>query len=370
MGGVLRIGIDAHAIGERKTGNERFISNVARELREICEHELVLFFTEEEAARHWPRDRRTEVQVVRPAEPLVRVPLALPALARREKLDVMLVQYSAGPFMPCPVVTVVHDVSFATQPESFSRYERFWMPRTIPATMRRAARIVTVSGFSRDEISRVYGIPAERIVIAPDGVDPVFAEPAELTGPWKPPFFLWVGNIEPRKNLRVAIEAFRTMLNEHPDMMERLLIVGEARYEADRVRQDAADLERTGRVAFLGWVGDEELNALLRNATALVYPSVYEGFGLPVVEAMASGTPVLAGDIPVMHEVSAGACVLLPPHEPQGWAEAMHLIATDDAWRNDIVARGLERSKEFTWRRTAEAVLEALEGAAAKASTT
>ncbi len=376
MSRTLRIGIDAHAVGERKTGNERFIANVARELRGICDHELILYFTDEAAAGAWQTgawhtgerhtDGRTEVRVLRPSSPFLRIPFSMPAAARRDRLDVLLVQYSASARIRCPVVTVVHDVSFAVHPESFTALERLWMPRTIPATMRRAAAVVTVSSFSRDEIRRVYGIPEARIVVAPNGVDPVFERPAPASGQWEPPYLLWVGNIEPRKNLGTVVRAFEILMRRHPETADRLLVVGtELRGGGDSVRREAAELERSGRIAFLGRIDDVELAGLLQRAIALVYPSVYEGFGLPVVEAMACGIPVLASDIPVMREVAGEAAALLPARDAEAWAEAMLEISTDGARRAHMSALGRERAASFTWRRTAEAVLGALEGAVA-----
>ena len=345
----LRIGIDAHAIGERAAGNERFIANVARELREICDHELVLFFTDRRTADRWPD---WHSWVIRPRSAWLRIPLSFPVATRMEGLDVLLVQYAAPRWPGCPVVTVVHDVSFAEHPGWFSPTERLWMRRVIPATMRRAAKIVTVSEFSKSEICRIYGLEPGRIVVAYDGVDPslLMSRPAPGGGS----YFLAVGNVEPRKNLGVLLDAFSLLRTRRPE--ERLVIAGRTKRGS---REQAAD-----GVSWLGYVPDEDLAALMQHAVALCYPSLYEGFGLPAIEAMSCGTPALVSDIPVMQEVCGEAAVLLSPTDPAVWADAMERIARDDGYRSAQAERGKERAAAFTWKRAAEVVLEALEAAA------
>jgi len=272
-------------------------------------------------------------------------------------LDVMLVQYTAPRSPGCPVVSVVHDVSFAEHPEWFSPLERLWMPRTIPATIRRAARIVTVSEFSSSEIQRIYGVAPDRISVAHDGVDPIFTrlrEPLEA-----PPYFLYVGNLEPRKNLKVLLSAFGDMRARHPQARERLLIAGSPR------RGGVAHSPDEG-VRFLGRVDDEGLSALMQHATALCYPSLYEGFGLPPIEAMAAGTPALVSDIPVMRETVGDAAVLLPPTDAVAWADAMAKVAMEPGYRDSLGEQGKRRVANYTWTKTARIVLDALETAASR----
>jgi glycosyltransferase involved in cell wall biosynthesis len=364
----LRIGIDAHAIGERKTGNERFIANVIPALRARCDHELFLYVTTADGERVL-RERgleRTTIRTVRPANPLIRIPLALPMQARRDRLDVLLVQYVAGPVVPCPVVTVVHDVAFRRHPEFFSRAERMWMPRAIPATMRRAARIVTVSSFSRDEIVSAFGTDPSKIAVALEAADPIFSSPPTVPAGVEPPYLLALGNLQPRKNLLVLIRGYRALLGERPELRERLVIVGQPWLDAGSLTDEAADLVASGRVVFTGYLEDERIVSLLAGATAFAFPSVYEGFGLPVVEAMAAGAPVLASDIPVMREVAGDAAVLLPPGDPSAWARALGELATDEDRRAALARAGRERAATFSWDATAEPILRSLEAAAGR----
>jgi glycosyltransferase involved in cell wall biosynthesis len=360
----MRIGIDAHAIGERQTGNERFMANLIPALRALCDHELVLYFTSDSAARSWPAMERTQVRLVRPANPLIRIPAALPLQVARDRVDVLFVQYTAPPVVGCPIVTIVHDVAFELFPHFFTPKERLWMRRTIPFTMRHAAAVVTVSEFSRDEIERAFGVPRAKITVAYDGVDPIFSDPTPRPSPVEPPFILAVGNVQPRKNLETLIRAYARLVERHPETKERLVLVGKEVFEAGTIHAEAAELKRAGRVEFTGYVSDQELVGLMRGATAFAYPSRYEGFGLPPVEAMAAGVPAVVSDIPVTREVIGDAGLRVPPMLIDPWSEALHRVITDQALRADLIERGRERSARYTWEASARGILEVLTRAA------
>ncbi len=361
--GRLRIGIDAHAIGERQTGNERFIVNLIPALRNACDHELVLYFTEARARDEWQAMPGTQVRLLRPAHPAVRIPLVLPWRAARDDLDVLLVQYSGPPVTSRPLVTVVHDVAFQLFPHFFTPAQRIWMRRTIPFTLRRAAGVVSVSNFTKDEIVRVFGVPPERITVAHNGVDPIFADPTVRASPLEPPFFLSVGNLQPRKNLPTLIGAFARALELRPDLPERLVIVGKEVQDVEAIHRQAEELRRRGRVIFTGYLKDEQLVGLIQRATAFAYPSVYEGFGLPPVEAMAAGIPALVSDIPVMREIVGDAALRLPPTDDEAWAQALIEVTSDEALRSTMIERGRARVALYTWERCARQVLSALEAA-------
>jgi glycosyltransferase involved in cell wall biosynthesis len=353
-------------VGRRQTGNERVMANLMAAIRSVCHHELVLYFTDPSTATSW-RSRGypgTTVRLVRPAHPLVRIPLALPYRAARDRLDVLLSHVNRPPLAPCPVVTLVHDVAFARFPGYFSTYERLYMNRTIPASIRRSDAVVAVSAFTRDEILSLFGVAPGKVSVARNGVDAVFLDPTPRPTPVEPPFFLAIGNLEPRKNLVTLLRAFRLVARDRPDVLERLVIVGQERLRVEEVYREAEDDRRQGRIVFTGYVSDRDLVGLLQGATAFAYPSVYEGFGLPPLEAMAAGTPVLAADIPVMREVAGSAARLLPPTDERVWARALAELAGDSGRRAAMVAAGRTHAAGFTWEASARAVLQVLERAA------
>jgi glycosyltransferase involved in cell wall biosynthesis len=261
-------------------------------------------------------------------------------------------------------VTLVHDVAFARHPEFFSPFERAWMNRTIPASMRRSAGVVTVSEFTRGEIVELYGIPERRITVAHNGVDPIFLAPAAGPPAVEPPFFLAVGNLQPRKNLATLIAAYRTLVARRPELPERLVIVGAPAYDADRILREAADLRGSGRAVFPGYVTDEALVTLLHHATAFAYPSVYEGFGLPPLEAMAAGAPAIVADIPVMREVTGDAALRVATLDTEAWVRALERVSSDERLRADLRVRGAKRATSFTWEAAANAVAGSMEAAA------
>jgi glycosyltransferase involved in cell wall biosynthesis len=348
-------------IGRRQTGNERVLASLLRALREVCDHELVAYFSDPPTAAAWEDERLgIEVRVVRPVTPFVRIPLSIPFLAARDRLDVLLGHVNIAPIAPCPVVTLIHDVAFAAHPEYFSRYQRAYMRRTVPASMRRAAAVVSVSRFTRDEAAAFYSIPPDRVTVAHNGVDPIFHHPPP--NPCiEPPFFMAAGNLQPRKNLVTLVRAYRDLVVQRPELPERLVLVGQRTPEADALIGESAGLVRSGRVIFPGYLSDDDLAGLYRVATAFAYPSVYEGFGLPPLEAMAAGAPTLVADIPVMEEVVDDAAVRVPATDVGAWRTALERILDDPARREALRRRGKERAAMFTWQDQARIVLGVLE---------
>jgi glycosyltransferase involved in cell wall biosynthesis len=360
----LRIGFDAHVIGRRQTGNERVQSNLLRALRQVCDHELIAYFSDRDTAAAWERERLgIRTVVVRPMTPFVRIPISLPLLAARDRLDVMFGHVNVAPIAPCPMVALIHDVAFGRHPEYLSAYERTYMRFTIPASMRWAAAIVAVSHFTKDEICALYSIPPDRVTVAPNGVDAAFFDPPSHPC-IEPPFFLAAGNLQPRKNLVTLVRAYRDLIDRRPDVRERLVLVGQPAHEAEALLGEAADLMRAGRVVLPGYLADGDLAGLYRVATAFAYPSVYEGFGLPPLEAMAAGAPALVADISVMREVAGDAAVRLPATDVNAWREGLERVLDDPSHRQGLVHRGKERARLFTWQEQARIVVGVLERAA------
>jgi glycosyltransferase involved in cell wall biosynthesis len=257
-------------------------------------------------------------------------PLGLRRHARG--LDVLhCTTFRGAPRTGVPVVLTVHDLALLRYPEAFPGWHRLYGQTALRTTLRAADAVVAVSEFTKGEIVELTGISPERIRVVPNGVDTVFTREGPAADG---DYVLTVATLEPRKNLGRAVEAARLAGVE-------LRVVGARGW---------------GGVDVPGWVGelpDPELAALYRGARCLLYPSLYEGFGLPVVEAMACGTPVVTSLGGALEEVAGDAAVLVDPLDVQALAEG---IATADARREELVARGLARSRVFTWTRAADAV--------------
>src|SRR3954447_2025754 len=340
----LRIGIDAHMLGRRLTGNERVVSNLIAALRRVCDHELFIYLTDPQADRAWRARgyRGTKVRRLRVQQRLFRWPIGMPTAAARDRIDVLLAHAHRPPIAPCPVVTLIHDLAPTRIPHDLSPLERRYMPVTLPWSIRHSQAIVAVSEFTKREIVAVCGVPAERIAVAHDAVDPGLFDGALGQAPVDPPYFLAVGNLQPRKNLETVIRAYRKAVES--GVRERLVIVGKPTAHGSHVYEEAADLQAARRVMFTGYLDDGTMAGALRAATAFVFPSLYEGFGFPPLEAMAAGVPVIASDIPATREVLDDAAMLVAAKDVEVWAEALRRVSSDPGLRERLSARGRARS--------------------------
>jgi glycosyltransferase involved in cell wall biosynthesis len=261
-------------------------------------------------------------------------------------------------------VLTIHDVSYQLHPEWYP-YRRDWMRRAFyRRSARAAARILTVSAFSASEICRAYRIDPQRITVTPLGVDPVFSPvdadaTCELPAGVTTPFLLHVGDLHERRNLPMLVDAvFEARRHFGAASALSLVLVGSDRGVGGALCRIAAEAEAPEAVVLLGDVSEDRLRALYRGAAALMYPSFYEGFGLPLVEAMASGTPVVASSAASIPEVVGDAAMLLDPADAPAWADAITRIVNDEGLRRRLRAAGLTRASQFTWRRTAELTLD------------
>jgi glycosyltransferase involved in cell wall biosynthesis len=323
--------VDADVLGRRRTGDETYVRNLLRELAPLAE---------EAGVRIAAVTRRPELvsagieRVELPARSQVlRMAYTLPRVLRRLAAGLGHTQYAMPLRAPCPCVVTVHDVSFARRPALMGWKDRYVFRTVVPRAVRSAARVLTVSERTKRDLVELYGVAPERIVVTPNGVDPVFRP-----GGGARDFALAVGAIQNRKNQLAALDAATAVGLP-------LVVAGPEKDAllADELRRRGARVE--------GYVADERLAELYRGAACLVHTSRYEGFGLPVLEAMASGTPVVAVREPALEEVAGEAAVLVGR---DGLADGIRLALAE---RDRLVAAGLERASMFTWRTAAERTL-------------
>jgi alpha-1,3-rhamnosyl/mannosyltransferase len=263
----------------------------------------------------------------------------------RVEADVLHCTTYYGPLAPrTPTVVTVHDLAVWRHPEAFGRWTRTYVPRIVPRVVRAARRVIAVSEFTASELERVLRVPRERIRVVRNGVDDVFtAEGARTDGD----YVLALGTLEPRKNLARTVDAAGRLGVE-------LRIAGAPGWGGVDVRG--------AHVTWLGRVDDSELATLLRGARCLVYPSLYEGFGIPVLEAMACGTPVVTSRGGATEEVAGGAAVLVDPLDSADIAAGIERAERD----HDALSKaGLARARAFTWDETARVTQAVYEEAAA-----
>lgn len=364
----MRIGIDAHAIGSQLTGNETYIKNLILALAEIDQdNEYILFFTRPDVAKQWEhRFPNVHVRVVRPHTPYVRIPLSLPIVLFGVGVDLLHVQYTAPPMCRVPFVVTIHDLSFEHFPQFFTPKERFFFKRTIPRTARRAVKVLTVSEFSRRDLIQTYGLPPEKVVVTPNGVgaefrpirDEVVLKNLKKKYGIEREYLLSVGNLQPRKNLARLIKVYTRLRDSVEDFRCQLVLVGRRAWLYKHIFHEAHQSQYRGDVILTDYVPEADLPGLYSGALAFVYPSIFEGFGLPVLEAMACGTPVITSNSSSLPEVVGQAGLMVDPFDEEALARAILRVVEDAQLRAQLSAQGWRQAAKFSWRRTAELTLD------------
>lgn len=371
----MHIAIDAHSVGAQLAGNETYAVNLIEALAEVDnKNRYTIYVTKRSAVdrftNRWPN---VAVRKTLPHTPLVRIPITLSAELRKNPVDLLHVQYTAPPRCPCPVVATIHDLSFEHLPETFNRRSRAQLRLTVRRTARNAARILTLSEFSRRDIIDTYKIDPERISVTPAAAPPNFAPVTDETELRRirtaygieRDYILALGSIQPRKNLVRLIKAYSSLSPGRAQAELPLLVLAGKRGWLESETMRAAEKSKARKdIRFIGYVPDADLPALYSAASCFAYPSYFEGFGLPVVEAMQCGTPVIASDNTSLPEIVADAGVLVDPFDETKIAEALIRLVSKPEDRAHFRARGLERAREFNWKKTAQTTLNAYERAA------
>jgi glycosyltransferase involved in cell wall biosynthesis len=268
-----------------------------------------------------------------------------------------------------PLVVTVHDAAPMVMPEAFTRRGVIFHRQGFAAAAKRARLVIAVSEFSADEIAAHTPIARDRIRVVPNGVDVVAAtahqvdETRRSFGIDDRPYVFWAGTFQPRKNVRVLLDAFARL--DADALPHRLVLAGPPGWKPDD--EDGEVARRLGdRVRLLGPVAREHIFPLFAGADLFAFPSRHEGFGIPVLEAMAQGTAVLCADIPALREVAGDAAQFVRPDDVTGWVDALRALLTDDEARAALVARGYERVARYSWERCTAATVavydEALSG--------
>jgi glycosyltransferase involved in cell wall biosynthesis len=368
----VHIAIDAHSVGAQLAGNETYAVNLIEALGEIDQsNQYTLYVTKQSAAdRFKNRWANFEVKRTLPHTPLVRIPLVLSAELRRNPVDVLHVQYTAPPLAPCAVVATIHDLSFEHLPETFNRRSRAQLRLTVRRTARNAAQILTLSEFSRRDVIETYGIDPDRIAVTPAAAPAHFRPVTNAKDPRRiratygieRDYILALGSIQPRKNLARLINAYSSLWKERQNLATPQLVIAGKRGWLEGETMRAAELSAAAQdIRFIGYVAEPDLPELFSGAMCFAYPSYFEGFGLPVLEAMQCGVPVIAGNRTSLPEVTGDAALLVDPFDETAIADALRNLIENPDRRDDLRAKGIERAKQFSWQQTARLTLQAYE---------
>ncbi|MEZ4510416.1 MAG: glycosyltransferase family 1 protein [Chloroflexota bacterium] len=353
------VGINAHLLAEeagyRRAGIHQYMAQVLRHLPEngrfaIFTRHPLDFLPDGQFKRlptGWPTGRR-----------LVRIlweQTAWPWQAWRERVNLLHAMAFVTPMLsPCPTVVTVFDLSFIHTPDSFPRLQRLYLHSQTARSCRQARRVITISESGRQDVAHYFGVPLERIDVVLPGVEPIYRPlPAADVAAFRQreglpeQFLLHVGTLQPRKNIPVLLEALAQI--NRPDLP--LVLVGGKGWLFDEIFARVQALGLQNRVRFTGYVPDEVLPLWYNAATLLLFPSLYEGFGLPILEAMACKTAVIAANTSSIPEAVGNAGLLFDPHNPAQLAEQILSVLDDPAQLATMQQRGLAHAQLFSWER-------------------
>jgi glycosyltransferase involved in cell wall biosynthesis len=360
----LRIGVNAlYLIPGEVGGTEIYLRGLLAGLAGIDAANQYFIFTNRETGpdlvprqpnfRRLPQPVRA---VSRPAR-MFWEQAALPLAAVRHSLDVMLNPgFTAPLFCPCPQVTVFHDLQHKRHPEYFRWFDLPFWRFFLYWSAHISRLLLAVSAATAADLRKYYRLPESKVRVTPEGVDPVFFDIASRRHP--EPILLSVSTLHPHKNLDGLLRAFAGFRRTRPEF--RLVVCGLHGFSAGPLRDLRDSLDLRDAVEFPGWIPREDLHDLYARAWAFLYPSLFEGFGLPLLEALAAGIPTACSAIEPLSSIAAGAALEFDPLDGTAITEAMLRITDDEALRIRLAEAGPRRAAQFSWRTTAEGTLAAL----------
>ena len=360
----MRFSVDAHAIGQHLTGNETYIKNLLSGFGSLDqESEFIAYLARESAFSEVPQ--RFEKRLV-PESPWLRLGYDFSRQLLRDRPSLVHVQYTAPVLCRTPVVVSVHDISFLDYPEYFSPFRSRQLRLTVRHTVQKAARVLTPSEFSKECILRAYQLADDKVDVIPNGVSPVFrplqrevcARRLSKRYSVPPRYILSVGDLQPRKNHVLLIRAFEDLVQTYPELPQHLVLVGKHAWRSSAVLAAARASALSSRIHFMDFVSDEDLVLFYGASDMFIYPSLYEGFGLPILEAMACGRAVACSNSTAMPEVADSCALLFDPRSAMEMVRAMRDLLLDAQLRSRMERLGVQRASQYSWQDTARRTLE------------
>lgn len=368
----MKLILNVDAITPPLTGIGHYALRLARGLRQHAMVQDIRFFS----AYRWLQDPE---QALSANQPIARIrqkipfkPLALKLYGKIRSLAFLWQTHALKNYLlhspnyillpfHGPSVTTIHDLSYLHYPQHHPRERIMFMEQQMPRTLCQATAIICDSVFVQREITDILGVPAEKVFTVPLGADTAFRPyaPTELRSVLEryqlaeTPYLLIVATLEPRKNLLRTVMAYHRLPAQLRDRYP-LVLIGASGWLTEELQQHLEPLERVGQIRRLGYVTQGDLPLLYAGAFAFAYPSLYEGFGLPVLEAMACGVPTLTSDRSSLPEVAGDAALLVNPDDIDAIVAGLERLLTDTDWRSLAIERGLQRAKQFSWERCVE----------------
>ena len=361
----MKIAIDAsRAFLHERTGIEEYSYQLIKHLRgPLEEHGVTLFLrrsTKENIDFDLPENWKVKELWFPRFWTYIRLSWSL-FFRRPEKL--LVPGHIVPPIHPKSTTVVVHGLEFEIHPEAYSDYEITSMRRGIKNSCKWSRNIICVSNNTKRDLMRLYGVPKDKIRVVYEGVNPAMRENERITSETmakytiaKQGYVVFIGRLEERKNISNILKSFEIM-KRHFALGHKLVLVGKGGYGWDRISEEIKEHPFTKDIIVTGFVGEEEKWSLLRHAAVFVFPSLYEGFGLPVLEAQQLGVPVVTSNNSSLREVAKNSAALVDPKNVQDIAQKVNDLIVNEKFRQDVIARGFENTKRFTWEKCANLVV-------------
>jgi len=375
----MRIGIDIRLIGKKRTGDETVFFNLVKNLTEIKSNNQYFLFTDRNAEKN--SDLKAEIGKLNLKNNFKIIFInspnrfwwnlwALPNYLKKNPVDIFHTQYIAPFWLPKKVklVLTIHDISFNFFPQFIKKSDLFFLKMLIPRSLKMATKVIAVSEFTKKEIEKYYHIPGEKIATIHNGVDfelfnkniaPEKLEKTRKKYNLPENFILYIGTLQPRKNIPALVGALNTLHEKYNLRDMELVIAGNRKAHNFDPKIDGAikkyDLQKN--IVFPGWIDEEDKPTLYKLARCFVFPSLYEGFGIPIVEAMAAGVPVISSNITCLTEVGKDGAIFADPGKPEEFTKKIHEVLSDENLRDNLIEKGTEIAKSYTWQKNAEKTL-------------
>lgn len=368
----MLIGIDANEANQRnRVGIGQFAYNVLKGLEKIDKKNSYILYLKQPPLPDLPKERGGwQYRVFGPGKLWTQVGLPIKLFTQKEKLDIFFSPSHYAPrFSPFPTVISIMDLGHHRHPEQFAKKDLYQLTQWEKYSVKNSSAIITISEFSKSEIIKIYKYPAERITVAHPGYD----EPRtanresgikgiEKKYGIKGKYFLYLGTLKPNKNIEGLIEAFNILTKTYYQKPVALVVAGKKGWLYETIFEKVKRLGLENRVIFTGFLAEEEKPYLIAGAEAFVLPSFYEGFGIPVLEAMSLGVPVITSNAASMPEVGGEAAFYCDPKSPRDIAQAMRkVLGLKKSQRDEIIAKSRQQAKKFSWENCCQKVLAALE---------
>lgn len=370
---MLRIAIDCRTIGKKRTGDEVYTKNLVLNLAKIdSRNQYFLLFDRkvEDVILGISLPSNFKIATITPSHKILWTMYSLPKWLIRNHVNILHVQYITPIWLPKHIkaITTIHDVSWKFYPQYIKKNDLLFLNTLIPLSLKRADKIITVSQTSKNDIVKIYKLPSEKVVMIYNGINTSvgYAIPDSdyVMQKYNLPkdFILYIGTLQPRKNIPALLKAFSILNTKYKTPDTKLVIGGGRGHNYDeRIDVIVKKYMFENNVVFPGYIDDEDLPTLYKLAKVFVFPSLYEGFGIPPIEAMAYGTPVVVSDKSCLPETVGDAGLVVDPENSKAFAEAMYRAIHDESLRRALIEKGYKRAGEFSWERAARETLKLYE---------